>query len=149
MSDKPVIYFINGPNANLYGLDAAGTYGPDSFATLENRCQEAAQKVGLQLKFLQSNHEGKIVDWIQEARGRAAAIAINATGLTYTSVSILGALAAFSGPIIEVHMGNIWKREAFRHHSYVSRVATGVIAGLGVLGYEAAITIISQLVERA
>lgn len=98
---------------------------------------------------MQSNHEGQLVDWIQQARGEASAIAINATALTYTSISILDALLAFEGPVIEMHMGNIWKREPFRHHSYVSRAATGVIAGLGVLSYEMAIRTIARLIKRA
>lgn len=147
MSKNPTVYLLNGPNANLYGLDPKGAYGPDSFAALESRCHEVAGELGLELKFLQSNHEGQLVDWIQEARGSAAAIAINATALTYSSISILDALLSFDGPVIEMHMGNIWKREPFRHHSYVSRAATGVIAGLGVLSYEMAIRTIARLTK--
>lgn len=149
MTRSPIVYLLNGPNANLYGLDPKGAYGPDSFETLERRCQEVAVELGLELKFLQSNHEGQLVDWIQEARGEAVAIAINATALTYTSISILDALLAFDGPVIELHMGNIWKREAFRHHSYVSRAATGVIAGFGILSYEMALRTIARLTGRA
>ncbi|QCI67311.1 type II 3-dehydroquinate dehydratase [Phreatobacter stygius] len=141
------IFFINGPNANLYGLDPGGTYGSDSFPVLQARCEAHARGLGLTLDFRQSNHEGVLVDWIQEARGGAAGLVINAAGLTYTSVPILDALLAFGKPVVEVHMSNIWKREAFRHHSYVSKAATGVIAGLGGLGYELAITAAATLVR--
>ena len=139
------VFFLNGPNANLYGLDKAGTYGSESFASIEARCQDLAATLGLTLDFRQSNHEGVLVDWIQEARLNADAIVINAAGLSYSSVPILDALLAFDGPIIEAHMSNIWKRESFRHHSYVSKAATGVIAGLGTLGYELALTALAAL----
>lgn len=99
------------------------------------------------LHFRQSNHEGVLVDWIQEARQNAAGLIINAAGLTYRSVPILDALLMFDGPIIEAHMSNIWKREPFRHHSMVSKAATGVIAGLGALGYELAIDAVVNLME--
>lgn len=144
----PRVMFINGPNANLYGLDPDGTYGRDSFPSIEARCMAHADTLGLTLDFRQSNHEGVIVDWIQEARLGADGVIINAAGLTYTSVSILDALLAFRGPVIEAHMSNIWKREPFRHHSYVSRAATGVVAGLGVLGYELAITAMHRLLTQ-
>ena len=143
------ILFLNGPNANLYGLDPAGTYGTESFPALKARCERHAASLGVALDFRQSNHEGVLIDWIQEARGTAAGLAVNAAGLTYTSVAILDALLAFPGPIIEVHMSNIWKREPFRHHSYVSRAATGVVAGLGGLGYELAVTALATLVRQA
>lgn len=147
---SPTVYFLNGPNANLYGLDRSGTYGRESFASIKQRCEDHATSLGLVLAFRQSNHEGVLVDWIQEAREKAEGLVINAAGLTYTSVPILDALLAFEGPIIEAHMSNIWKREPFRHHSYVSRAATGVIAGLGALGYELALTAVSRLIaERA
>ncbi len=139
------VFFLNGPNANLYGLDKHGTYGSESFASIEARCQSLAATLGLSLDFRQSNHEGVLVDWIQEARLHADAIVINAAGLSYSSVPILDALLAFDGPIIEAHMSNIWKRESFRHHSYVSKAATGVIAGLGVLGYQLALTAVAEL----
>ncbi|WP_343351380.1 type II 3-dehydroquinate dehydratase [Pseudomonas sediminis] len=142
------VFFLNGPNANLYGLDKNGTYGSESFASIEQRCQAHAAQLGLQLEFRQSNHEGVLVDWIQEARLSADAVIINAAGLTYSSVPILDALLAFEGPIIEVHMSNIWKRESFRHHSYVSKAATGVIAGLGVRGYRLALSSVAELLEE-
>ena len=139
------VYFLNGPNANLYGLDTHGTYGSESFASIEARCQRHAAELGLRLDFRQSNHEGVLVDWIQEARLNGDAIVINAAGLSYSSVPILDALLAFEGPIIEAHMSNIWQRESFRHQSYVSKAATGVIAGLGALGYELALTAVAGL----
>jgi len=139
------VFFLNGPNANLYGRDKNGAYGSESFASIEARCQRRAAALGLALDFRQSNHEGVLVDWIQDARLSADAIVINAAGLSYSSVPILDALLAFDGPVIEAHMSNIWKRESFRHQSYVSKAATGVIAGLGALGYELALTAVAEL----
>ncbi|WP_061719240.1 type II 3-dehydroquinate dehydratase [Pantoea trifolii] len=141
------IYFLNGPNANLYGMDKSGTYGTESFASIGERCQRRADSHNITLQFRQSNHEGVLVDWIQEARQQAAGLIINAAGLTYSSVPILDALLMFDGPIIEAHMSNIWKREPFRHHSMVSKAATGVIAGLGVIGYELAIDAVVELIK--
>ena len=146
---SPTVFFLNGPNANLYGLDKNGTYGTESFASIETGCQHHAKNLGLELKFRQSNHEGVLVDWIQEARQSADAIIINAAGLTYSSVPILDALLAFEDPIIEVHMSNIWKRESFRHHSYISKAATGVIAGLGARGYRMALSAVAELLDEA
>jgi 3-dehydroquinate dehydratase-2 len=148
MVQVPAVFFLNGPGANLYGLDRSGTYGSESFATIRQRCEVHAASLGLALNFRQSNHEGILVDWIQEARGTAQGIIINAAGLTYTSVAILDALLAFEGPVIEAHMSNIWKREPFRHRSFVSKAATGVIAGLGVLGYELALTAVASLIAK-
>ncbi|MGQ4273911.1 type II 3-dehydroquinate dehydratase [Terrihabitans sp. B22-R8] len=144
----PTIFFINGPNANLYGLDSSGLYGTESFAGIKANCEAHAATLGITLDFRQSNHEGEIVDWIQEARGKADGIVINAAGLTYISIAILDALLAFEGPIIEAHMSNIWKREPFRHRSFVSKAATGVIAGLGALGYELALTALTRLIAE-
>ena len=142
------IFFLNGPNANLYGMDRHGTYGSDSFASIGQRCQQRADAHGLALQFRQSNHEGVLVDWIQEARQQANGLIINAAGLSYRSVPILDALLMFDGPIIEAHMSNIWQREPFRHQSLVSKAATGVIAGLGALGYELAIDALATLLQE-
>lgn len=142
------IFFLNGPNANLYGMDRHGTYGSDSFASIGERCQRRADAHGLALQFRQSNHEGVLVDWIQEARQQADGLIINAAGLSYRSVPILDALLMFDGPIIEAHMSNIWQREPFRHQSLVSKAATGVIAGLGALGYELAIDALATLLQE-
>lgn len=142
------VWFLNGPNANLYGLDSNRNYGTDSFPILQSRCEQKAASLEVRLRFLQSNHEGQLIDWIQEARGVADGIVINAAGLTYTSIPILDALLSFPGKIIEAHMSNIWKREPFRHHSYISKVADGVIAGLGADGYELAIEAVARLVRK-
>ncbi|KKW66770.1 3-dehydroquinate dehydratase [Lampropedia cohaerens] len=149
VSTAPTVWFLNGPNANLYGLDANQTYGSDSFPVLQQRCEARAAQLQLQLRFVQSNHEGQLVDWIQQARGTSAGIIINAAGLTYSSVPILDALLAYPGRILEVHMSNIWRREAFRHHSYISKAADGVIAGLGADGYEMALEAMARLIARA
>lgn len=141
------IFFLNGPNANLYGMDKNGTYGNESFSSIQARCEQRADSLGVTLQFRQSNHEGVLVDWIQEARQHADGLIINAAGLTYSSVPILDALLVFEGPVIEAHMSNIWKREPFRHHSMVSKAATGVIAGLGVLGYELALDAVVSLIK--
>ena len=149
MPPTPKIMFLNGPNANLYGLDATGTYGHESFPAIEARCHAHAESLRLTLDFRQSNHEGVMIDWIQEARLHSDGLVINAAGLTYTSIAILDALLSFGKPIIEVHMSNIYKREPFRHFSYVSRAATGIVAGLGPEGYELAITAVAKLIARA
>lgn len=153
MSDTKVattsrVFFLNGPNANLYGLDANKVYGSDSFPVLKMRCETKALDLGIELCFLQSNHEGQLVDWIQEARSEANGLIINAAGLTYSSIPILDALLSFGRPIIEVHMSNIWRRESFRHHSYISKAADGVIAGLGGMGYELAIMAMAQILNK-
>ncbi len=142
------VFFLNGPNANLYGLDANMVYGSDSFPVLKIRCETKALDLGIELSFLQSNYEGQLVDWIQEARSEAKGLIINAAGLTYSSIPILDALLSLGRPIIEVHMSNIWRRESFRHHSYISKAADGVIAGLGGLGYELAIMAMAQILKK-
>jgi 3-dehydroquinate dehydratase-2 len=146
---QPRIIFLNGPNANLYGLDAKGTYGTESFPQIESRCRAHADGLGAALDFRQSNHEGELIDWIQAARRDTDGLLINGAGLTYTSIAILDALLAYEKPIIEVHMSNIYKREPFRHHSFISKAVTGIVAGLGPLGYELAITAVVRLIEKA
>ena len=142
MSDT--IYVLNGPNLNLLGQRQPEIYGRETLADVEARCR-ALLPGGWTLRFLQSNHEGQIVDWIHEARGQAAGIAINAGAYTHTSVAILDALSAFEGTVIEVHISNVHRRESFRHHSYISHRADAVIAGLGIQGYDAAIRRILSL----
>lgn len=141
---KPV-YILNGPNLNLLGQREPEIYGADTLADVEARCTALAQTLQTSVIFLQSNHEGQLVDWIQEARHSASAIILNPGAYTHTSVAIHDALAAFDGPIIEVHVSNIHKREPFRQHSYVSLQADGVIAGCGVEGYELALRRIAGL----
>lgn len=142
------VYFLNGPNANLYGLTDKGTYGSDTFETLQSRCAAEAKRLSVALTFRQSNAEGQLVDWIQEAIGKADGVIINGAGLTYTSIALLDALLAFPGPIVEVHMSNIYRREPFRHRSYISKAATGIVAGLGADGYELAIAAMRRLLDR-
>jgi 3-dehydroquinate dehydratase-2 len=146
---SPRILFLNGPGTNLYGLDAKGTYGTESFPQIEARCRDHAKGLGVDFDFRQSNYEGQLIDWIQEARISQDGLLINGAGLTYTSIAILDALLAFEKPIIEVHMSNIYKREPFRHHSFISKAATGIVAGLGPLGYEMAITAMTRLLAQA
>jgi 3-dehydroquinate dehydratase II len=143
--DRRTVFFLNGPTANFYGMDPSGVYGAESFPQIEARCRHHAQTSGVLLDFRQSNHEGELIDWIQEATQTADGLIINGAGLTYTSIAILDALLAFRKPIIEVHMSNIYKREPFRHHSFISKAASGIVAGLGPLGYEVAITAIARL----
>lgn len=144
-----VVFFLNGPNANLYGLDPGAPYGTETFPEIETRCRRHAESLGLTLDFRQSNHEGVLVDWVQEARQKADGLIINGAGLTYTSIAILDALSVLGKPILEVHMSNIYKREPFRHRSFISKVATGIVAGLGPLGYELAITAMSRLLAES
>jgi 3-dehydroquinate dehydratase II len=145
---KKTVFFLNGPNANLYGHTAGAVYGSETFADLGKRCARRAASLDLTLSFRQSNHEGEIVDWIQEGIRKADGIVINGAGLTYTSIAILDALLAFPGPIVEVHMSNIYRREPFRHHSFISKAATGIVAGLGADGYELALEAMRRLFDR-
>lgn len=139
---------INGPNANLYGLDPAGAYGRETFGDIAARCQRKAASLDVELDFRQSQDEGEIITWIQQARGEASGLIINAAGLSYTSIAVMDALLAYGGPVIEVHMSNIHRREAFRHKTYTSKAAVGSICGLGPLGYELAIQAMVDLCRR-
>ncbi|MEM6971905.1 MAG: type II 3-dehydroquinate dehydratase [Pseudomonadota bacterium] len=139
MSENAVILVLNGPNLNLLGTREPEVYGHQTLADLEAMAREAAATRGLEIEFHQSNAEHALVDWIQGACGRAAAIVINPAAFTHTSVAILDALQAFNGPIIEVHLSNVHAREPFRRHSYVSPVAAAVIAGCGGEGYRFAV----------
>jgi 3-dehydroquinate dehydratase-2 len=141
------IDILNGPNLNLLGVREPQIYGHQTLADVEQLCRGFAKTRDLEVAFRQSNHEGQIIDWIQEARASAAAIIINPAGFTSTSIAILDALKTFEGPIVEVHLSNIHRREAFRHHSYVSLAATGVICGLGTHGYVLALEAIADLIE--
>jgi 3-dehydroquinate dehydratase-2 len=142
------VLFVNGPNANLYGHAGQATYGSETFEQLGERCRRAAEASAIALDFRQSNSEGEVVDAIQQAIGTRDGIIINGAGLTYTSIAVLDALQAFPGPIVEVHMSNIYRREPFRHFSYISRVATGIVAGLGADGYEMAVLAMRRLLDR-
>lgn len=140
-----VVLLINGPNLNLLGQRQPEIYGSDTLADVENMTRAAATAAGLGLETFQSNHEGALVDRIQAARGTVAGIIINPGAYSHTSVAILDALNAFDGPVLEVHISNIHKREDFRHHSFVSRRAEGVMAGFGVQGYVLAVQRMAHL----
>ncbi|HBZ43178.1 MAG TPA: type II 3-dehydroquinate dehydratase [Maritimibacter sp.] len=133
------IHILNGPNLNLLGKRQPEIYGADTLADVETACAALGRDLGLGTELFQSNHEGEIVEMVHRARDTADGIIINPAAYTHTSVAILDALNTFEGPVIEVHISNVHKREAFRHHSYVSLRADGVIAGLGVEGYELAL----------
>ena len=138
------ILILNGPNLNLLGVREPATYGADTLADVEKLCATEAKAHGLTIDFRQSNHEGELVTWIQEARGTADAVIINPAAYSHTSVAIHDALRMLEVPIVEVHLSNIHAREAFRHHSYVSAVATAVICGLGPQGYRLAIAALAE-----
>jgi 3-dehydroquinate dehydratase II len=138
MSD--IVYVINGPNLNLLGTREPEKYGRATLADVEALCREAARRHGLAVEFRQSNREGEIVDWIQEAgRSKAVGIVLNAAAYSHTSIAILDAIAAAPVPTVEVHITNIHAREEFRRNSYVSRVAKAVLCGFGIDGYALAI----------
>jgi len=133
-----LIYILNGPNLNLLGKRQPEIYGASTLEDVEQNCR-AILKDGYDVHLLQSNYEGQLIDWVHEAREQACGIVINPAAFTHTSVALLDALHTFEGPVIEVHISNVHQRESFRHHSYVSLRAEGVIAGLGIEGYEAAV----------
>ncbi|MEM8631241.1 MAG: type II 3-dehydroquinate dehydratase [Pseudomonadota bacterium] len=140
-----LVDIISGPNLNLLGQRQPEVYGSDTLDDAEAACRAIAESAGLDISFRQSNHEGVLVDWIQEARGKAAAIILNPGAYSHTSIAILDALSAFEGPVIEVHVSNIHARERFRHHSYVSHRADAVIAGCGINGYALALQQVARL----
>ena len=142
-----LVYVLNGPNLNLLGKRQPHIYGSETLADVEASCRALAGELGLEIRFHQSNREYEIIDWIHEARETAGGLVINPAAFTHTSVAILDALNAFDEPVIEVHISNVHKREAFRHHSYVSLRADGVIAGLGTQGYGLALRRLAQLID--
>lgn len=144
--ERPLIAVLNGPNLNMLGLRQPELYGAASLDDVEGLCAEVAEQLGLAIDFRQTNGEGELVSWVQECRGRAAGIIINPAGYTTTSVALMDALLAAELPVIEVHITNIHKREEFRHTSYVSKVATGVICGLGIQGYALALSAMAEIV---
>lgn len=147
MMTKPV-YVLNGPNLNMLGLREPAIYGRDTLADVQRRVEARAGAVGLKTDFRQTNSEGQLVDWIQEARDKASAIILNAGAYTHTSIAVLDALQAAELPIIEVHLSNIFRRDTFRQHSYVSLAATGVICGLGAKGYELALEAMAGILAQ-
>jgi 3-dehydroquinate dehydratase-2 len=143
---RPIVYVLNGPNLNLLGSRQPEIYGRETLAEVEAECRSAAADLGLAIEFRQTNAEFQLIDWIHEARGRAAGIVINPAALTHTSVAVLDALETCEFPILEVHISNIHKREEFRRHSFVSRVAAGVICGFGTQGYILALQRLARLI---
>lgn len=140
-----LVHILNGPNLNLLGQREPEIYGAHTLADVEADCRALAGELGLEIEFSQSNAEHELVEWIQNSRGTAAGIVINPAAYTHTSVAILDALNLFCGPVIEVHISEVHKREAFRQRSYVSARANGVIKGCGVEGYQLALRRLASL----
>ena len=143
------VFVLNGPNLNLLGQREPHIYGHETLADVEAMCRRAAQELGLAVEFRQTNAEHQLIDWIQEARATAGGIVINPAGLTSTSIAVLDALLICQCPIVEVHISNIYRRESFRHHSYVSHAATGVICGCGTHGYVLALQHLARLIGKS
>lgn len=142
-----LITVLNGPNLNLLGQREPDIYGHETLEDVAQLCRAVAGKHGADVDFKQSNSEGQLVDWVHQARGEAAGIVINPAAYTHTSVALLDALHAFTGPVIEVHLSNVHKRESFRAHSYVSLRADGIIVGCGTQGYELALLRVLRLIR--
>lgn len=142
------VLVLNGPNLNMLGVREPHIYGSMTLDDLESACQERAEQLGLSVDFRQSNHEGELVSWIQQARTEHDGIVINAGAYSHTSVAIMDALILAELPVVEVHLSNIYKREPFRHHSYISAVAKGMICGFGPTGYLLALEAMTQLLDR-
>lgn len=142
-----LVYVLNGPNLNLLGKRQPHIYGHETLADVERDCRTLAEELQLTLRFHQSNREYELIDWIHEAREDGAGIVINPAAFTHTSVALLDALNTFEGPVIECHISQVHKREAFRHHSYVSLRSDGVIAGFGTQGYQLSLRRIAKLID--
>jgi len=141
------ILVLNGPNLNMLGQREPDIYGRTTLEDIRRAVDARAKHLKLGVDFRQTNDEGELVTWIQSARGGASAIIINAAAYTHTSVAVLDALLACGVPVVEVHLSNIYRREEFRHHSYVSRAATGIICGFGAQGYELALDAVARLLS--
>lgn len=142
------ILVLNGPNLNLLGRREPEIYGHDTLADIEAQMKASCDRLAWSLDFRQSNHEGELVGWIQQARGRCAAIIINAGAYTHTSVALLDALLAVNLPVIEVHLSNLFRREQFRHHSYITPAAQGLICGFGGKGYLLALDAVADILKK-
>ena len=147
-SPMPLIAVLNGPNINMLGLRQPHLYGSATLDDVEQLCAETAEQLGVAIDFRQTNGDGELITWVQEFRGRASGIIINAGGYTHTSVALMDALLASELPVIEVHITNIHRREEFRHVSYISKVAVGMIAGLGIQGYALALTAMADMISE-
>ena len=139
---------LNGPNLNMLGVREPEVYGSETLESIETSCQRTAKRLDISVLFKQSNIEGTLVSWIQEARESQDAVIINAGAFTHTSIAILDALQLVEVPVIELHLSNIFAREEFRHHSYISPCATGVICGFGAAGYELALEATKRLLDN-
>lgn len=149
MSDKPKILVINGPNLNKLGVREPSIYGVTTLQDIADLCEQTARELGVAISFRQSNHEGEIVEWIQEAITDFDGIVINGAAYSHTSIAIMDALKMTDVPIIEVHISNVFAREEFRHHSFIAPVATGVISGLGGEGYAYALrAVASKIIDK-
>lgn len=146
---KPTILILNGPNLNMLGRREPDIYGSESLDSIATLCTGHAAKLGYETEFRQSNHEGELVTWIQQSGPTAAGIAINAGAYTHTSVAIRDALLTAGVPVVEVHLSNVYRRETFRHTSYISDIADGVICGFGSQGYVMAIDAIHRIANSA
>ena len=142
------VLVLNGPNLNLLGSREPEIYGHETLSDIAALCERTAESLGIAVDFRQSNSEAELVNWVQEARNSRAGIIINAGALTHTSVALLDALTASSLPVVEVHLSNIFRREEFRRHSYISLAARGVICGLGSQGYELALAAVARLIAK-
>ena len=142
-----LVYILNGPNLNLLGTREPEVYGRTTLGEIESACRSVAAEHGMEIRFLQSNHEGELIDWIHEARSEGASILINPAAFTHTSIAIRDALIACTAPVVEVHLSNIYRREPFRHLSHVSPVATGVICGFGAHGYLLGLEALARLLQ--
>ncbi len=148
MPTLPLVAVLNGPNMNMLGLRQPHLYGSATLDDVEALCAESAEQLGLAIDFRQTNGEGELVTWVQQCRARAQGIVINPAGYTTTSIALMDALLATELPVIEVHITNIHRREEFRHHSFVSKAAVGVICGLGVGGYALALQAMADILEQ-
>lgn len=142
------ILILNGPNLNLLGMRQPEVYGSTTLAEIEDQCRTHAKQLGVDLECKQSNHEGELIDWIHQTRQTRTAIVLNAGAYTHTSIAIMDAIASVERPVIELHLSNIHQREEFRHTSYISKVAKGMICGLGAHGYTLAIDAALRVLEE-
>ncbi|MBZ0217925.1 MAG: type II 3-dehydroquinate dehydratase [Fimbriimonadaceae bacterium] len=144
---KPV-FILNGPNLNMLGQREPDIYGHTTLDDIAALCRSAGARLGLDVECRQSNHEGDLVDWVQEANAKGSALIVNAGAYTHTSVALLDALKAVAIPVVEIHLSNIFSREAFRHHSYVSPAANGIICGFGAKGYELGLEAVAEILSE-
>jgi len=148
LAKSPKVLILNGPNLNMLGVRETAIYGTQTLADIERLCARKAKEVGLAADFRQSNLEGELVTWVQEARTKSDGIIINPGAYGHTSIALLDALRMTGKPVIELHLSNIHRREEFRHHTYTSQAATGIICGLGAHGYVLAVEAMAELINK-